>query len=243
VVEWFGHCIIDVSFSHLGHITTATLLEKMDTSLLNYLRHRKRISYKEISNQMRDIMQGCGWLHEHSILHGDIKPSNILCTASGTNLKLCDLGNAVDLRLNNSSDLFYVSPHYVCSVPYRAFELMRAPAGYRYGEKVDVWSTGIVLYELLHIKPMFWDMSIDEIWSQCKSGIHIQRMETDLRYTAFTEEEKNKIVRLFSHMADTCITTRFTAKMCCEDEMLINKSTVVMTRDEKMNIFLSQMGF
>jgi serine/threonine protein kinase len=79
--------------------------------------------------------------HDQGVIHGDVKPSNILLDAGG-NVKLIDFGIAHLTRgpaLRDSREVFG-------SPPYLAPEQAQgAPAG----ERTDLYSLGMVLYELL----------------------------------------------------------------------------------------------
>jgi len=83
-----------------------------------------------------DIFKGLSYLHNHNITHGDLKLENILINLDG-HLKLCDFGFAhksdeIDLTLRGTID--YMAPE----------QLLES----KYSNKVDIWSFGIILYEL-----------------------------------------------------------------------------------------------
>jgi serine/threonine protein kinase len=78
-------------------------------------------------------------LHENFILHRDIKPNNIFFKSG--HLKLADFGFCKRLR---GGDDFTQTP--LGSPLYMAPEILN---GGVYGSKADVWSCGIVLYEML----------------------------------------------------------------------------------------------
>jgi serine/threonine protein kinase len=75
-----------------------------------------------------------------------LKPSNLLLNAN-CHLKICDLGLA---RGYNESD--YMT-EYVVTRWYRAPEIMCSCEAYDF--KIDVWSTGCILAELLMRNPLF----------------------------------------------------------------------------------------
>ena len=90
-------------------------------------------------------------LHQHRIIHRDMKPQNVLICANGA-LKVCDFGFA---RALSCTTLVLTS---IKGTPlYMAPELVQEQP---YDEKVDVWSLGVILYELYFGKPPFFTNSI-----------------------------------------------------------------------------------
>ncbi|KAH0787351.1 AGC family protein kinase [Histomonas meleagridis] len=90
-------------------------------------------------------------LHSSRIIHRDIKPQNVLVCANGA-LKFCDFGFA---RALSCTTLVLTS---IKGTPlYMAPELVQEQP---YDEKVDIWSLGVILYELYYGKPPFYTNSI-----------------------------------------------------------------------------------
>jgi eukaryotic-like serine/threonine-protein kinase len=86
---------------------------------------------------LRDCLRGVAALHREGIVHGDIKPSNILLKRTG-NAKVIDIGSAVDLRQSCARQLW--------SPAYAAPEVLRgAPST----PLSDLASIGYVLIEML----------------------------------------------------------------------------------------------
>lgn len=86
------------------------------------------------------ILAGLTYLYNtHKIIHRDIKPSNVLMTHKG-DFKLCDFG--VSRELTNS---LLMADTFVGTSTYMSPERIQ---GLAYGVKSDVWSMGLMLYEL-----------------------------------------------------------------------------------------------
>ena len=85
------------------------------------------------------VVNAVYYLHTNNIIHRDIKPENILIGADNK-IKLCDFGWAKELTLENRST-------FCGTVEYMAPEIVGSE-NYDYG--VDIWSLGILLYELLY---------------------------------------------------------------------------------------------
>lgn len=101
----------------------------------------------EIKTLMLQLTSAVEYLHDHWILHRDLKTSNILMNNRGE-LKLADFGMARyfgDPAPPNMTQL-------VVTLWYRAPELLLGAA--KYDEKVDIWSVGCIFGELLKNAPI-----------------------------------------------------------------------------------------
>ena len=79
------------------------------------------------------------YLHSIDLVHRDLKPENLLIDELN-NVKLCDFGWCVKLDENPRNTFCgtyeYMAPEVVKEEPY--------------SKAIDVWSIGVLLYELLH---------------------------------------------------------------------------------------------
>ncbi|CAG8532501.1 7856_t:CDS:2 [Ambispora leptoticha] len=107
-----------------------------------------QLDVQHIKCLMLQLLEGLAVVHEHGILHRDIKCNNILLNNRGE-LKLGDFGLA--RRYNRKRQLDYTS--HVVPLCYRAPELILGAT--KYGPGIDVWSVGCLLVELLARKPLF----------------------------------------------------------------------------------------
>ena len=121
--------------------------------LFNFMNSNKdsQISEDTICEIASQITNGLLYLHSHQIVHRDLKPHNILVSRDEKNydkftLKIADFGFARFLR---PCDLATT----VCGSPvYMAPEIQY---GIQYSSNVDMWSLGIILYELITKKTPF----------------------------------------------------------------------------------------
>ncbi|XP_046325984.2 mitogen-activated protein kinase kinase kinase 7-like isoform X4 [Haliotis rufescens] len=85
--------------------------------------------------------RGVAYLHNmrpKALIHRDLKPPNLLLILGGTVLKICDFGTACDIQThmtNNKGSAAWMAPE--------VFE------GCNYSEKCDVFSWGIILWEVI----------------------------------------------------------------------------------------------
>ncbi|QDT69388.1 Serine/threonine-protein kinase PrkC [Planctomycetes bacterium MalM25] len=92
---------------------------------------------------MREIVAGLAALHREEIVHGDIKPSNIMVKRTG-NAKIIDIGSAIDLNDMPSQR--------TCTPQYAAPEMLERE---EFTPRSDLASLGYVLIELLSGQPLF----------------------------------------------------------------------------------------
>ncbi|KAA0708674.1 Mitogen-activated protein kinase kinase kinase 7 [Triplophysa tibetana] len=113
-------------------------------SLYNVLHGAEPLPHYTASHAMSwclQCSQGVAYLHgmkPKALIHRDLKPPNLLLVAGGTVLKICDFGTACDIQThmtNNKGSAAWMAPE--------VFE------GSNYSEKCDVFSWGIILWEVI----------------------------------------------------------------------------------------------
>jgi serine/threonine protein kinase/predicted ATPase len=110
-------------------------------SLRALLEKTPRLKVDKTLNIALDIADALTRAHRLNILHRDIKPDNVLIAADGTP-RLTDFGMA---RIGNQANITQ-DGMIVGTLAYMAPELFNgAPAS----EKTDLWSFGVMLYEML----------------------------------------------------------------------------------------------
>jgi len=111
--------------------------------LFDYIRGVDSPQFVDILGIMLGIAKGIEYLHTRtpSIIHRDIKSSNVLITSQGV-AKIADFGLA---RIKTSTKSMIRS--LVGTVNWQAPELWHPHP--RYNEKVDVYSVGLVMWEML----------------------------------------------------------------------------------------------
>src|SRR5580698_6411313 len=107
----------------------------------------------EVTRWMAGMVEGLNFLHDRGIVHRDLKPGNVFIE-SGV-VKIGDVGLSKFISESHRS----AQTQSVGTVYYMAPEVAHG----RYGREVDVYSLGIVLYELLTGRVPFIGESAGEI--------------------------------------------------------------------------------
>ncbi|XP_028393404.1 cyclin-dependent kinase-like 4 isoform X1 [Dendronephthya gigantea] len=126
-----------------------TVLNELDAS-------PKGVNEVTIKKIIWQTLHAVHYCHQHSCIHRDVKPENILITKDGI-IKLCDFGFA---RILTPGDEY---TDYVATRWYRAPELLVGDT--QYGPPVDVWAIGCVFAELLCGQPLWPGRSdVDQLY-------------------------------------------------------------------------------
>lgn len=125
------------------------VMELVDGKTLSQLiEERGRLDYKEAISITRQVASALSLAHKNQIVHRDIKPHNILITNTGV-AKLADFGIA---KAVSASTIIGGNNKVMGSVHYFSPEQAR---GAYVDERSDIYSLGIVLYEMLTGKVPF----------------------------------------------------------------------------------------
>jgi non-specific serine/threonine protein kinase/serine/threonine-protein kinase len=117
-------------------------MEFVDGEPLDHYRQRHRLTTRDKLQLFLSICSAVGYAHNKLIIHGDLKPKNVLVTGDGTP-KLLDFGVARILAGGTHSEAttrMPLTPTYASPEQIRGEPLTVA---------TDVYSLGVLLYELL----------------------------------------------------------------------------------------------
>ncbi|XP_057377024.1 serine/threonine-protein kinase ULK3-like isoform X2 [Daphnia carinata] len=126
-----------------------------------FVRSHKQLQEKICKSFLCQLASALQYLRQHNIVHMDLKPSNLLLTSRRNPiLKLADFGLAQSLKNRQRETSFRGSPLYM------APEILRRES---YDASVDLWSTGVILYECLFGKPPCSSSSLKELVENIQS--------------------------------------------------------------------------
>lgn len=133
--------VYDVSF---GEKMQYIVMECVDgITLKEYIDQQKEFKWKEAVHFTVQILRALQHAHDKGIVHRDIKPQNIMLLPDGT-IKVADFGIArfsrQDIRTTRSTEKAIGSVHYISPEQAR---------GDITDEKADIYSVGVMLYEML----------------------------------------------------------------------------------------------
>jgi serine/threonine protein kinase len=125
---------------------------------LKQLNDRQKLSREEARTCLRQILEAVKYLHSQGITHRDIKPANILVQFEPPELfvKLCDFGLSKLLKEDE-----YLKT-YCGTGRYTAAEVFTG----KYTKSVDIWSAGVVTYELIKRLPERLEEDDQTAWSK-----------------------------------------------------------------------------
>lgn len=144
----------------------------------------KRVPENEIVLIAVQIAEALKEAHSKSILHKDIKPQNIMITNT-KQIKIMDFGISEVLRSKSSSaslDYFAGTPPYVAPESHM---------GKSIGKQSDIWSYGVLLYQLLFGELPFKGKSSDEILHEILNRKDIESF--------LTNSKNGKIAEIISY--------------------------------------------
>jgi tetratricopeptide (TPR) repeat protein len=109
--------------------------------LIEPLKKKKRLTFKEAAPIMRGILQGLAYAHSNNVIHRDIKPDNIMFDSNG-NPVISDFGIAKALGQNlTRTGTSLGTPSYMAPEQVKA--------GLPVTFKADIYATGVLFYQLL----------------------------------------------------------------------------------------------
>lgn len=146
-----------------------------------------------IQKYIKDLAEGLKYLSQYNIIHRDLKPQNLLISNCG-DIKISDFGFAKEH--NNIDNL---KQTYCGSPLYMAPEILHYQ---KYNSKSDLWSVGIIIYEMItgkppyHVKNFYQLMKLidkENIILPYKYKLYISKELQSLLLRLLVKEPQNRI--------------------------------------------------
>ncbi|XP_059609188.1 mitogen-activated protein kinase kinase kinase 13-A isoform X2 [Phlebotomus argentipes] len=138
-------------------------------TLQNILKDEEVVPPARLVSWAKQIALGMQYLHSHKIIHRDLKSPNILIGDNEV-VKISDFGtcrewNEISTKMSFAGTVAWMAPEVIKSEPC--------------SEKVDIWSYGIVLWELLTCEIPYKDVDSSAIiWGVGSNQLHLPIPET-----------------------------------------------------------------
>ncbi len=144
--------------------------------LSKHLRQRGKLPLDESLNILRQVASGLAHAHARGVIHRDVKPANIMIEPTGQ-VSILDFGVAKALSTDGgtltSSGQLLGSPEYMSPEQARNVKDL--------DQRTDIYSWGVVGYEMLAGRPPFTGKSVRHILHQhmTETPVGIRELRTD----------------------------------------------------------------
>lgn len=125
--------------------------------LFHHLQREHTFNEERARFYSAELLLALEHLHELDVVYRDLKPENILLDYTG-HIALCDFGLCkLNMKENEKTNTFCGTPEYL------APEIL---SGNGYDKSIDWWTLGVLLYEMIHGLPPFYDENTDKMYEK-----------------------------------------------------------------------------
>ena len=164
-------------------------------NLFHYIRKTKGLNENKAFCFFIQVVNAIYFLHKNNFIHRDIKPENLLLY-NFNNLKLCDFGWCVSLQKGETRDTFCGTTEYMSP------ELVNHK---HYSKEIDVWSLGVLLYEMIHGYSPFKPNKINFEEKDVMENIKNHKLK-------FRKQVSKECKELIYHLLDPDINNRYSVE-------------------------------
>lgn len=158
-------------------------------NLYHYIKKRpnKCITEQEAIPIFRQIVSAVAYMHEHGLVHRDLKLENILINDAGglDEVKIIDFGFATNCQAGHKLSLFCGTPCYMDPdlVKQRKYS----------GQGVDVWALGVILFLLVTGGVPFWGDNEAELFRR----IGAAKYSLPVKGRTYSKNIRNLFAKIF----------------------------------------------
>ena len=175
----------------------ALVMELVEGPSLDVLLARYRPSLAQVDQLARDILAGVGAAHAAGLVHRDLKPGNVLVDLSGSGGALV-VAKVTDFGLAKALDASLCS-RQASAGQTMGTPLYSAPEQHRDASQADIrsdiFSLGVLLYELVAGKPPFSGTTPVDLYPQSSRGLYRPLSEVIPRVPARMDEAVRRALR------------------------------------------------
>ena len=184
-------------------------------TLEDYINKKKKFTETQTKYIISQLLKAIQYLNSKNFVHTDIKPENILIDKimkkrdeELCDIKLLDFGSSSSLKNDPSNDIpiknlpYYVSPEIIDR---------------KYNAKCDIWSIGVIMYEMLFGKKLFTGNNYNEVINCIKT----KKIEFEINNINNSDLSDDSIY-LLKNMIIREIASRFDAKRCLEHPWFVS---------------------
>ncbi|XP_014245638.2 serine/threonine-protein kinase Nek8-like isoform X2 [Cimex lectularius] len=124
------------------------------------IKSKNPINELEIWNLYKQIVAAIQYMHEHNILHRDLKTANVFLTKE-LDIKVGDFGISKVMNTKSQAQTVLGTPYYISP------EMCE---GKQYDEKSDMWALGCILYELACREKTFQGSNLPALVNKIMKG-------------------------------------------------------------------------
>ena len=188
-------------------------------SLRDYINKNKKLTETQTKYIISQILKAVLYLNSKNFVHTDIKPENVLIEKimkkrdeELCDIKLLDFGSSSSLKNNPSNNIpiknlpYYVSPEIIDR---------------KYNAKCDIWSIGVIMYEMLFGIKLFNGNNYNEVIYSIKNkelDFNIDKLKNDFNISDLSEDA----IYLLKNMLIREMESRFDAKRCLEHPWFVS---------------------